>query len=266
MDVGNLMSGSSAFSKSSLNIWKFMVHILLKPDLENFEQYFASVWDEYNCAVVWTFFGIAFLWDWNENWPFQACGHCWVFQICWHIDCSTFIASSLRIWDNSTGISLLPLLLFIVMLRPTWLHIPGCLVLGEWSHHHGFLGHEDPFCIILLCILATSSAYVRSIPFLFFIEPIFAWNIPSVSLIFLKRSLVFCILLFSSISLCWSLRKSFYLSLLFFGTLYSNGYIFPFLFSSFHSLLRQPFCLFAFLFLGDGLDPCLLYNVTNLHP
>ena len=42
MDVGNLISGSSAFSKSSLNIWKFMVHILLKPGLENFEHYFAS--------------------------------------------------------------------------------------------------------------------------------------------------------------------------------------------------------------------------------
>ena len=43
MDVGNLISDSSAFSKSTLNIWKFMVHILLKPDLENFEHYFASV-------------------------------------------------------------------------------------------------------------------------------------------------------------------------------------------------------------------------------
>ena len=67
-DVGNLISGSSAFSKSSLNIWKFSVHILLKPGLENFEHYFASLWDERNCVVVWTFFGIAFLWDWNENW------------------------------------------------------------------------------------------------------------------------------------------------------------------------------------------------------
>ena len=43
MDVGNLVSGSSAFSKSSLNIWKFTVHVLLKPGLENFEHYFASV-------------------------------------------------------------------------------------------------------------------------------------------------------------------------------------------------------------------------------
>jgi len=42
-DVGNLISGSSAFSKSMLNIWKFMVHVLLKPGLENFEHYFASM-------------------------------------------------------------------------------------------------------------------------------------------------------------------------------------------------------------------------------
>ena len=83
MDVGNLISGSSVFSKSSLNIWKFSVHVLLKSRLENFEHYLASVWDECNCAVVWTFFGVPFLWDWNENWPFQSCGHCWVFQICW---------------------------------------------------------------------------------------------------------------------------------------------------------------------------------------
>ena len=72
VDVGNLISGSSAFSKSSLNIWKFSVPILLKPTLKNFEPYFASVLDECNCVVVWTFFGIAFLWDWNENWPFPV--------------------------------------------------------------------------------------------------------------------------------------------------------------------------------------------------
>ena len=71
-DVGNLISGSSAFSKISLNIWKFTVHVLLKPGLENFERYFTSMWDECNCVVVRTFFGIAFLWDWNENWPFPV--------------------------------------------------------------------------------------------------------------------------------------------------------------------------------------------------
>ena len=72
MDVGNLISGSSAFSKSNLNIWKFTVHVLVKPGLKNFEHYFASEWDECNCAVVWAFFHIAFLWDWNENWPFPV--------------------------------------------------------------------------------------------------------------------------------------------------------------------------------------------------
>ena len=72
VDVGNLISGSSAFSKSSLNMWNFMVHILLKPDLEDFEHYFTSMWDECNFAVFWAFFGIAFLWDWNENWPFPV--------------------------------------------------------------------------------------------------------------------------------------------------------------------------------------------------
>ena len=51
-DIGNLIFGSSAFSKTSLNIWKFMVHVLLKCGLENFEHYFTSVWDECNCAVV----------------------------------------------------------------------------------------------------------------------------------------------------------------------------------------------------------------------
>ena len=75
VDVGNLISGSSAFSKSSLNIWRFTVHERLKPGLENFEHYFTSMWDECNCAVVWAFFGIAFLWDWNENWPFPVREH-----------------------------------------------------------------------------------------------------------------------------------------------------------------------------------------------
>ena len=71
-DVGNLISCSSTFSKTSLNIWKFTVPVLLKSSLENFEHYFTNVWDECNCVLVWAFFGIAFLWDWNENWPFPV--------------------------------------------------------------------------------------------------------------------------------------------------------------------------------------------------
>ena len=72
MNAGHLISSSPAFSKTSLNTWKFMIHVLLKPGLENFVHYFTSMWDECNCVVVWAFFGIAFLWDWNENWPFPV--------------------------------------------------------------------------------------------------------------------------------------------------------------------------------------------------
>ena len=183
-------------SKASLNIWKVMVHITLKPGLENFEHYFSGMWDEYNCVVVehsltLPFFGVGKKTDF-----FQSCGHCCIFQICWHIACSTFTASSFRIWTNSTGIPSHPLALFIVMLpKAHLLHIPGCLALGEWSHHCDYLGHEDLFCIVLLCILATSSKYL---PLLLGPYHICLWNVPLVSLIFLKRSLVFPILLFSS--------------------------------------------------------------------
>ena len=68
MNVGNLISGSSAL-KSSLNI---LVHILLNPSLKDFEHNLTIMWNECNCMVIWTFFGIALLWDWNENWPFPV--------------------------------------------------------------------------------------------------------------------------------------------------------------------------------------------------
>ena len=89
-DDGNLISGSSAFSKSSLNIWKFMAHILLKPGLENLEHYFANVWDEGTCVVVnilWHCLSLRLVWKIG----FQSCGHCWAFQICWHIECTTMV-------------------------------------------------------------------------------------------------------------------------------------------------------------------------------
>ena len=109
-------SDSCVFSKSSLNIWKFSVHVLLKAHLENFEHCFTSVWDESNCVVAehsltLPFFGIEMKTD-----IFQFCGHCWVFQICWHVECSTFTASSFSIWNSSTGIPSPPLALFVVML------------------------------------------------------------------------------------------------------------------------------------------------------
>ena len=119
-DVDNLISESYVFSKSSLIIWKFMVHILLKPGLENFEHYFASMWDECNCAEIWTFFGIAFLWDWDENCtqnPFSSPMATAEFsKLAGIFAGSTFTATSFRIWISSTEIPPSPLALFVVML------------------------------------------------------------------------------------------------------------------------------------------------------
>ena len=72
MKVGNLICGSSAPSEFSLYIWKFLVHVLLKPSLRDFEHNFASMWNEHSCTVLWTFFGIALLRDWNVNWSFSS--------------------------------------------------------------------------------------------------------------------------------------------------------------------------------------------------
>ena len=166
------------------------------------------------------FFGIGMKTD-----LFQSCGHSWAFQICWHIECSTFTASSFSIWNSSTEIPSLPLALLVVMLSKAhltsysrmfgsrWVITPSWLS-GSWR---SFL-YSSVYSYHLFLI---SSASVRSIPFLFFIEPIFSWNVPLVSLIFLKRSLVFPILLFSSISLHWSLKEVF-LSLL--ATLWNSAF------------------------------------------
>ena len=72
VDVSILISCSSAFSKPSLSTWKFSVHVQLKPNLKDFEHYLAGMWNEHNCVIVWTFFGIALLWDWNKNRPFPV--------------------------------------------------------------------------------------------------------------------------------------------------------------------------------------------------
>ena len=117
MGVGNLISGSSTFSKSR----NFLVHVLLKPTLENFVHYFASVWDEWSCVVVWAIFGIAFLWDWNENWPFPVLWSLLTFPkllAYWvqHFHCIIF-----WIWSSSTGIQSPPVALFMVMLPKDYL-------------------------------------------------------------------------------------------------------------------------------------------------
>ena len=127
MDAGNWISGFSAFSESSLNFRNFMDHVLLKPSVEKFEHYFTIMWDECNFTVVGIFFGIAFLWDWNENWHFA--GLCSLMNLLayWvqHLKGIIF-----RIWNSSTGIPSPPLALFTVMLPKAYLtlyfRMSGC--------------------------------------------------------------------------------------------------------------------------------------------
>ena len=217
-------------------------------------------------SILWHCLSLGLEWKRTFSSP---CGHCWIFQICWHIKWSTFTASSFRIWNSSTGIPSPPLALFVVMLpkayltshsrmsSPRWVITPLWLS-GSWRSflysssvysYHLFLissvsvkvkvkvkslSHVQLFAtpwtvayqptflhgILQARILewvaisfssgssgvrdrtwVSCTASVSHITFLSFILPVFARNVPLISLIFLKRSLVFPILLFSSISL-----------------------------------------------------------------
>ena len=92
---------------------------------------------------------------------FQSCGHCWDFQICWHVECSTFIASSSRIWNSSTGIPSHPRALFIVMLPKAHLSLHSRMSGSRWAIIPLWLSWTwRLFFVVLLCILATSSQYL----------------------------------------------------------------------------------------------------------
>ena len=112
----------------------------------------ATVW-YFEHSLALPFFGIGMKTD-----LFQSCGHCWVFQIYWHIECSIFTASSFRIWNSSTGIPSPPLVLFVVMLPKAHLTSHSRMSGSRWVITLSWLyRHEDFFCMVLLCILATSS-------------------------------------------------------------------------------------------------------------
>ena len=70
--VGNLISGSSAFSKPRLDIWEFLVCIMLNPSMQDFKHYLTSIGIECNCPLAWTFFSTTFLGNWDEDWPFPV--------------------------------------------------------------------------------------------------------------------------------------------------------------------------------------------------
>ena len=105
----------SSYSKLSLYIRKFLVHVVLRLGLRDFERYLASMWKEHNCMVVWSFLALPFFGIGMKTDLSQSCGHCWVFQICWHIKCSTLTASSFSIWNSLARILSPPLVLFVVI-------------------------------------------------------------------------------------------------------------------------------------------------------
>ena len=120
--------------KSPLNIWKFMVHILLKPSLEGFEHYFASVWYEYNCAVeckkciLWHFLSLGLEWKLSFSSPVAA----EFSKFAGILSGSTFTVSSFRIWNSSTGIPSPPLALFIVILSEAHLTSHSRMSGSKW--------------------------------------------------------------------------------------------------------------------------------------
>ena len=201
------------------------------------------MWNEHSCMVVWTFFSLPFLEIRIKTDLFQSCGHCWVFQICWLIECTTLTASSSRILNSLAGVPSPPLTLLIVMLPKTHL--------TSHSRMHGSRWVTIPLWLygLLRPVLDSSSVYschfflisyasISSLPFLSFIVPNFAWNIPLVSLIFLISSLSHSVVF---LYLCIDLWKAF-LSLL--AILWNSAFIwvylsfsFAFHFSSFLSYL-----------------------------
>ena len=151
------------------------------------------MWDECNCVVVWEFFGITSLWDWNEKWPFPVLWPLLSFPNVLAYWVKHFQSIIFYIWNSSTGIPSPPLALFVMMLPKAhftlhyrmsgsrWVSSPSWLS-GSWR----FFWYS--FSVYSCHLFLISSASVKYIPFLSFIEPIFAWNVPLVSLIFLKRS------------------------------------------------------------------------------
>ena len=114
--ICNLISRSSAFSKSSLSIWKLMVHVLLKPGLENFDHYFASVWDEQLCSslnILWHCLSLGLEWKLTLSSPMTTAEFSKFAGI---LSATPLAASSFRIWNSSTRIPSPPLVLFLMML------------------------------------------------------------------------------------------------------------------------------------------------------
>ena len=232
------------------------------------------MWTECSCVVVWTFFGIAVKTD-----LFQFCGQC-CFPNYWHIEFSALTTSSFRIWNSSAGIPSLPLALFIIMLPKAHLTLHSRMSGYRWVTIPSWLSGSlrlfwySSSVYSWYLFLISKSASVRSLLFLSFIVPILTKNVHFVSLIFLKSSLVFRILLFSSISLHCSFNKPFLsllalhwnsefswvylsLSLLLFASLLS---------SAIYKASSDNHFAFLHLFFFGVVLVTASYSVANLHP
>ena len=116
-------SGSSQFMYCWRLAWRILSITLLACETRH------------NRTVVWTFFGIALLWDWNEHWSFPVLWPLLSLPDCWHIECSSLSASSFTIWISSAGISSPSLVLFLVVLPET--HLTLYLYLTHFCTPHG---------------------------------------------------------------------------------------------------------------------------------
>ena len=115
-----------------------------------------TVWNECSCAIVWTFFGIVFFEIGMKTDIFQFCGHCWVFQICWHIQCSILRASSFRIWNSPAGIPSPPLALFIMMLPNSHSTSHSRISVSRWRITPLQLSGSLRFFLYFFCVFLTS--------------------------------------------------------------------------------------------------------------
>ena len=115
-NVGNLISVSFSSSKPSLDTWKFLVCIMLKPNIQDFKHDLTSkmssiVQCTFSHSLAVPYLGIGMRID-----IFQSCDHCWVFQVCWHTECKTLMTFSFRFLSSSTGIPSHPLALLTAVL------------------------------------------------------------------------------------------------------------------------------------------------------
>ena len=113
-------SGISQFTHCWRLAWKILSIILLACEMN-------TIVCQFEHSLALPFFGIGMKIE-----LFQSCSHCWVFQVCWHIEWSSFTTSSLRIWNNSTGIPTPPLALFIVMLSKAHLTLHFRMSGSRW--------------------------------------------------------------------------------------------------------------------------------------